>query len=827
MGIQSASYTVSGTRYDASGTGSAFSYTGSTESLTLPADGIYTVNFTLTDNAGYTPPTVSSTIEVETRAPSIIVTPLFDSQKWFRSGTSGRWQASVQNDIPVPGVTSSQYQIGYSPTPTANFGSLSVIASGAVTAAPIAIPSGYSNTTGYYYLQVTASNNAGLSATPVVSGPYKLDSIPPSMGSSLTTSYPGDGTVLVSWSPATDSISGLVANPYSLTYTKGTDNPISVALNASQLSANQSLTLLHGTKVTFTLTATNNAGVPNSKSVTLAVPPRLSFSSACQGETGPFMEVDLDFNLTPQQMHDSFTNLNFARSLFSSSLPSLAAGSVVTLANLSIDPTKIPLNPDGSLIPDTSAMPPWKTDQAGNIVYIDWIPVASAAGHKLWNYTLVPTPFTDPVVNATQSATLPNNPGSLSFQIEDVNGNLYSPSSTDFHVYADGRVQVVIQGTDPDQDHWDYEVDRTMQTGPLTAYKSLTGAALVGYDGSASGTPGAPVPITLRQGINNLSVFWQEGKDAGAVFHSSIESVNLEFNVTTGNYSISVTDGYSNPADSNTVGILTTPGAPLNFTLDTGTLDPSIVSQIQWNWNDNTNPDFGGSATHRYGQSAGQTSDSTAYSLNLTIPGNSTPVSLIVTVQDTQDGTLYVSEDWRGDHKVTGVVVVPPSLTLTIEPNEAVQFQGGLGAGFGQGLDIQGTLNAKDQIIFRQATGQTTGWGTILIEGSGTAQFGADLIENAERGVAVGGGATATLTGTTLTQNKIGLHLAGVSATSVTGAVITGNTVYGIKEDGGGRPVLTNSTVRSNFRNYYSWNGGLLGITEINALPGNSGNQGE
>ncbi len=516
------SYTVSGTEYSQNGIATPYSTAvGNTGAVTLPhVDGIYQVSYSLGDNAGYRAPTETYIVEVEALAPTIMVTPGYDISlsAWYNSAGNGRWQITLANDI--PDVTSGQYQIGYSatkpsvPITSDNFSSLIIIDQGSVGASPVAIPNGYSATTGFYFLLVKASNNAGLAAIPVVSGPYQLDTIKPTMGSHMTASFPGDGTVSVNWSPALDLIAGLSSTPYSLTYTVNgiSSSPISVALNPNQLSANQSLALLHGSSVTFILTATNNAAVSNSISVTVTIPPVLSFTAVSGSTNGQFMEVDLDFNITPQQMHDNFTVLNFTRTLSPGSLPSLSTGSTVTLSNLNIDPTKIPLNPDGSLVFDTSSMPLWKTDSRGNIEYVDWIPVSNGAGHKQWNYTLVPTPLTEPVANATQSATLPNNQGSLIFQIEDVNGNLYSPASTAFHVYADGRVQVLIQGTDPDSDHWDYEVDRTMQMGPLSAYKSLSGAALIGYDGAPTGAQGAPVPITLRQGINNLSVFWRKGK---------------------------------------------------------------------------------------------------------------------------------------------------------------------------------------------------------------------------------------------------------------------------------------------------------------------------
>jgi hypothetical protein len=376
----------------------------------------------------------------------------------------------------------------------------------------------------------------------------------------------------------------------------------------------------------------------------------------------------------------------------------------------------------------------------------------------------------------------------------------------------------LIQGTDPDQDHWDYEIDRVTQTGSLAAYKSLSGAALLSYDGTVSGTSSAPVTITLRQGINNLSVFWEEGKDASAVFHSAAMSVDLEPG-SSGAYTISVTNQYQNPADQNSTGILTSPGETLNFSLDTTGLDPSVVPNIQWNWGDSTQPSYGASVNHPFGQSPTQTGDTVAYQLSVVIPGVA-PVNLIVTVQDTQEGTLLVSETWHGAHTVTGVVTVPPNLSLTIASGAREQFQGGLGAGYGQGLDIQGTLSVADGVTFAAATGQTQPWGAVLIEG--TAVLGADDVSGATQGLSVTSTGALQLTGTNLHDNQTGLHVVGSGAVSpvvtVTGATITNNAIYGIKEDSGGRPRLSGTSVTGNFRNYYSYDQNLLTIDQINAL---------
>jgi len=128
-------------------------------------------------------------------------------------------------------------------------------------------------------------------------------------------------------------------------------------------------------------------------------------------------------------------------------------------------------------------------------------------------------------------------------------------------------------------------------------------------------------------------------------------------------------------------------------------------------------------------------------------------------------------------------------------------------------------------VTFAPQDGQSQGWGTILV--SGTARFGQDEITGADRGVAALAGSRVTLTGTNLHGNKTGLHVAGVAAVRVDQASITSNTVYGVKEDAGGRPVMTNTTIRNNFRNYYSWDRGLLGIAAVNALGQNIGNTGE
>jgi hypothetical protein len=258
---------------------------------------------------------------------------------------------------------------------------------------------------------------------------------------------------------------------------------------------------------------------------------------------------------------------------------------------------------------------------------------------------------------------------------------------------------------------------------------------------------------------------------------------------------------------------------------------------FSWTYDDpnNSQVDSGTSVTHTYLQVSGQTSATVNHNLVISVYDSSgnllATVPLTVSVLDTQEGALLAPETWTGDHLVTGVVSAN-NFPLTIAPSTNVHFQGDLADGFGQGITASTLLTIGDNTRFASVAGQTQGWGTIQILGNGTV--GQATIQAADRAISIGGSGTTTLTGTLLENNATGIQIVGNGAqassqpaVTISGATITGNSVYGVKEDAGARPVLTNSTIQGNFRDYYSWNGGLLNIATVNALAGNSGNQGE
>ncbi len=213
----------------------------------------------------------------------------------------------------------------------------------------------------------------------------------------------------------------------------------------------------------------------------------------------------------------------------------------------------------------------------------------TGAGGKSCNYSLGPVPAI-PLASDSNTVTLPSHPGSLAlFQILDMNGVVAGQSG--FQVYSDGKVQVDFRGVDLDQNTWLVELDKMVQlsnpsgTLMLTSYKKLTGAADFPYLPGSSGTyPEQKLPVTLSLGVNNLVMVWSEGP-TNTVVHSSVVAVTLS--QSQGQYTISVTNGYTQP-DSNSTGIVVSPGEPLDFQV--GSSDTADPSQFSWDFGDGSGP---------------------------------------------------------------------------------------------------------------------------------------------------------------------------------------------------------------------------------------------
>lgn len=587
--------------------------------------------------------------------------------------------------------------------------------------------------------------------------------------------------------------------------------------------------------------AANETAQDSATSVSVEVPPSIRFSVSVEpygtGSTKSeqvgqdYMEVDLSFGV-PASKLAMLSGLCVTRSLSS------AMANPVILPDLTIDPSSIPATIGQSTV-SSPAAGPWKEDSAGNIVYVDYVPVESGAGNKSWTYALAAyradgstwPAITDP----TQGIVLPNNKSTVALSpdcILDMNGTV--SSSPSFSIGASGAVQLLLQGSDSDRDTIHvkvYRVKQTVQSGyAFTGYTLLSGTSEIVYDYPYSRIM---IPLTLGYGDNNLEIVWTEGSDA-TVFHSSI--IDLALTQSFGKYLLTVLNSYGNQVDSSAAGIICAPHQPL--LLSVGAADASSADSTVWNFGDGQSGN-GASITHMYSQLADQAQSSCAYTMRVTFP-DSTHVDIPITVQDTQQGTLWGSETWRGPHTVIGTVLVPSGVELHIAttnaaPTEVVSFSGDEASGYQQGITINagGTLRVDGGVSFKSIDGQAAGWDTIFVGGNayiGSLSGSSVTIENADRGIAVDETGQASLANITFTNNTTGLHVYGAaSSVSLNSCTFTGNTVYGIKEDDGGRPSVRNTRFLDNFRNYYQWDGGIISIDALNALnaPGNYGNKGE
>jgi len=793
---------------------------------------IHANDFVVTDNFGYvvrggttdlvfdgTPPTISLASEPVTFSGGEVYLQVSASD-----GLSGLKSIGVGlADNSKPGITKSYLTSVGPATKTDSFKITSFI-----TSSNSAIS-----------FTITAKDNANNSSALS----YVLDNTPPHIANGPIASLSGDGTSLnFAWT-ITSNGSGI--SNCSLSYkVASTDAATSVSQyitsNGSQYSATVPIsTRLYGTTPTFFLIATDMMGNQCQASVAITIPPQISMTASVFPLNGSgseaeqsgqiYMEVDLDFGISPQALR-GFTSLVVNRSQATSGV------STVSLPNLTIDPSTIPSSVNASSA--SPATTPWKLNGNGNAIYADYIPVSSGAGHKSWTYTLSAycggssTPWGG-VKNPTGAVSLPNNQGSLiAFNVLDMNGNL--PTSPDFTVGADGAVQIEFQGNDPDQDSWNFEIDRVNQrteptstggTYTFTSYTPLNGSAQK-YPYSSGGYADKLVPVTLSYGDNNIQLSWMEGADI-TVVHSEVK--DLEVKRGNGIYSLTVHDGYGNEIPDTMAGLTSKPGQPLVFTVSAS--DQSNTAGIQWDFGDGSGIASGSNQTHSYHQDPNQVTCSITRTLTLTLPTIPlTDIPISVTVQDTQEGMLYEPEHWNGDHTVTGVVVVPQDSYLHILPNATVSFQGDLGAGYGQGILVNGTLTIDGGVTLQALAGQSQGWGTILVEGNAivNADGGSKVtIRDAERGIAADSTAKVQLTNTTLANNLTGIQVLKNATVTMTGCNITENTVYGVKEEEGGRPTVTGTMIKDNLRNYYQWDGGLININQINALGNNTGNQGE
>ena len=233
--------------------------------------------------------------------------------------------------------------------------------------------------------------------------------------------------------------------------------------------------------------------------------------------------------------------------------------------------------------------------------------------------------------------------------------------------------------------------------------------------------------------------------------------------------------------------------------------------------------------TVRYFQSApkAQVSD---YTVALTVTdawGLSTTQTIPVEVDNTTEGKLYTNEYWTGPVLLTGMVEVPSGLSLALDSVQG-QVYGSLDPNNimfgGIQVDSGGSLVVNNfgggSLFDTHVPGYL--WKGIFIAGSGSG-VGLEL-DHAERGFTLPPGGSLSMSALNLNANLIGIHLLG-GALSLDGGTLNGNSEYGIKEDGSGSYSVKNMVFNNNGVGYYQLGKTGISTTELNAIPGNGGNQ--
>ncbi len=251
----------------------------------------------------------------------------------------------------------------------------------------------------------------------------------------------------------------------------------------------------------------------------------------------------------------------------------------------------------------------------------------------------------------------------------------------------------------------------------------------------------------------------------------------------------------------------TTPGAAIQ--LSATVLNAAAVTDYHWNFGDGTVINgLYPAPEHRYpDQLDYHESEQRLYkeypvTLTVTYSGGSIATGYsIVRVENTQAGALKQNETWTGIHHIWGTVIVPENITLIISPGAQVIIHRNPGeTGYDTALIVNGVLQAYDWAGIAAADGTLEGgWQGIFVYG--TASFKNVWIQHALCGVGINNGADVTITGGTISENQIGIHVYH-SSPAISNTEIRANRRYGIKEDGGS-PNVANCTFSGNGMNYY------------------------
>ncbi len=205
--------------------------------------------------------------------------------------------------------------------------------------------------------------------------------------------------------------------------------------------------------------------------------------------------------------------------------------------------------------------------------------------------------------------------------------------------------------------------------------------------------------------------------------------------------------------------------------------------------------------------------------------GNTAQSSINVTTYCSIEtsGTLSENQTWSGTVTLTGDVMVPKDITLTIAAGTVIT-SGNQSDNSNNALIIEGNLVIQGQpgrnVVFQSYGGS---WKGIQIKESGSATIDWVAISQAQRALAINSG-TATVDNSIFSNNRTGLHVFDTSIQSyddenpkvrVSNSTFQNNTIYGIKEDGTARPKILKCTFTGNCMDYYSAEDTEMAVDEL------------
>jgi hypothetical protein len=318
--------------------------------------------------------------------------------------------------------------------------------------------------------------------------------------------------------------------------------------------------------------------------------------------------------------------------------------------------------------------------------------------------------------------------------------------------------------------------------------------------------------LTCNEGINNFSFlldqsgeYWVTAIPIDIAGNKGVQvqkkyKVNFSAVFTTEPYAINI-------FNEKNIGTM---GQTLNFFAESNDPD-GTVSSYSWDFNDGTPSVNGKDASHVY-ENIG------VYSVKVTVKDNNGAVStanVTVNITNTMRGQLYRNENWTGTNNIIDDILVPVGIKLTISQDAVINLANNIK------IIVDGALNTNGTNILFQSGSY---WSGIIFENNSSGVINGITVKNALRGISIVDNANVFLSDSIFDSNDIGVHVYG-TIPNINGSTFTNNAIYGIKEDGGGIPVVKNCVFNNNGIDYYDEVNTEITIDELNDKPQNSGNR--